>query len=463
MKTFSNFLLFLFFIFSFFSVCEAETRHTVKKGETLSSIAQKYHVDLTELKKANASKKKLIAGEKILIPSKKQIVKNKTKSDPRIRMVAKKTGDNNLPKAQGAASESTAANRYHSVKKGDTLSSISRKHSITLSELSDMNRLSKSAKLKVGQKLLVSSAKPEVQAVKNSQPIKSVAVTDKVAPEESGAPEIPAADLYHSVKKGDTLSSIARKHSVTLSKLRDLNHLSKSAKLKVGQKLLVSSAELNVHIVKDGDTLKSIAANYKVSPEELMEINEITSAQLKKGQKLYLSQDQPATAKLEDIEILKRTLEQEIKAVSDSEEFSDKTLQDKLVVFAKKLLNIPYKFGGNSILGIDCSAYVKKVYGLLGVDLPRTAREQFNKGETIEKEELTIGDLVFFRTYASFPSHVGIYMGNNLFIHASEKGKKVKVDNLNAPYFVKRFIGAKRLLVEDEPATTDPTILSATE
>ena len=81
----------------------------------------------------------------------------------------------------------------------------------------------------------------------------------------------------------------------------------------------------------------------------------------------------------------------------------------------------------------------------------------------LKKEELSIGDLVFFRTYASFPSHVGIYLGNNLFIHASEKGKKVRVDNLNAPYFVKRFIGAKRLLTDDEPANTDPQILSATE
>jgi cell wall-associated NlpC family hydrolase len=118
-------------------------------------------------------------------------------------------------------------------------------------------------------------------------------------------------------------------------------------------------------------------------------------------------------------------------------------------------MNIPYKFGGNSILGIDCSAYVKKVYNLLGMDLPRTAREQFNEGEAIDKEELSIGDLVFFRTYASFPSHVGIYLGNNLFIHASSEGKKVKVSNLDAPYYLKRFIGAKRLL-NNENISVDP-------
>ena len=186
-----------------------------------------------------------------------------------------------------------------------------------------------------------------------------------------------------------------------------------------------------------------------------MEINEMDSPSVKTGQKLYLEEDQSVIAELQNNEILTKNMEEELKNIPESDEFAEKSVQEKLTLFAKKLINIPYKFGGNSILGIDCSAYVKKVYGLLGMDLPRTAREQFNEGETIEKEELSIGDLVFFRTYASFPSHVGIYLGNNLFIHASSKGRKVKVDNLDAPYFVKRFIGAKRLL-NDENKSSDP-------
>lgn len=103
-------------------------------------------------------------------------------------------------------------------------------------------------------------------------------------------------------------------------------------------------------------------------------------------------------------------------------------------------------------MGIDCSAYVQKVYSFLNVPLPRTAREQFKIGEAISKDELSIGDLVFFRTYASFPSHVGIYLGNNLFIHASSKDKMVTINSLDKPYFVKRFIGAKRLLSDEAEA-----------
>ena len=90
------------------------------------------------------------------------------------------------------------------------------------------------------------------------------------------------------------------------------------------------------------------------------------SPSVKTGQKLYLEEDQSVLSELQNNEILTKNLEEELKNVSESDDFSQKSLQDKLTLFAKKLLNIPYKFGGNSILGIDCSAYVKKVYGLLG-------------------------------------------------------------------------------------------------
>lgn len=208
-------------------------------------------------------------------------------------------------------------------------------------------------------------------------------------------------------------------------------------------------------MVKKGDNIWKIAKKYNIDAEELMEINEMDTPSVQKGQKLYLEADQTVISELQNNEILAKNMEEELKNIPKSDDFADKTIQEKLSLFANRLLNIPYKFGGNSILGIDCSAYVKKVYGLLGMDLPRTAREQFNEGEAIEKAELSIGDLVFFRTYASFPSHVGIYLGNNLFIHASSKGRKVKVDSLEAPYFVRRFIGAKRLL-NDENRSTDP-------
>ena len=253
-------------------------------------------------------------------------------------------------------------------------------------------------------------------------------------------------DLYHIVKKGDTLSSISRRYSVSVNDLRELNGFKKSAKLKNGQKILLKQEGPRTYTVRKGDNVWNIAKKFNIDAEELMELNDMDSPSLKTGQKLYLEDVQPVVSEPQNIELVAKKLEEELNKTAASEEIAAQSFTEKITLFAKKLLNIPYKFGGNSILGIDCSAYVKKVYGLLGVDLPRTAREQFNEGEAIDKEELSVGDLVFFRTYASFPSHVGIYLGNNLFIHASSRGKKVRVDNLETPFYVQRFIGAKRLL-----------------
>ncbi|MFZ2196211.1 MAG: LysM peptidoglycan-binding domain-containing protein, partial [Thermodesulfovibrionales bacterium] len=349
----------------------------------------------------------------------------------------------------------------YKVRKGDSLYSIAKKYHVNIKDLKNANS-AVAKNIKPGDKLLIpsqineakkktSSGKPEKNNVSYKKTTKENTTPDK----STGPSQTSAKDNYHIVKKGDTLSSISSKYSISMTELRELNELGKSTKLKKGQKLLVRSSGPKIYTVKKGDNIWKVAKKYNMDAEELMEINEMDSPSLIKGQKLYLEEDQSVIAELQTNEILTKEMEEELKKMPESDEFAEKSMREKLTLFAKKLINIPYKFGGNSILGIDCSAYVKKVYGLLGMDLPRTAREQFNEGETVEKEELSIGDLVFFRTYASFPSHVGIYLGNDLFIHASEKGKKVKVDNLEAPYFMKRFIGAKRLL-NDENKVADP-------
>ena len=112
---------------------------------------------------------------------------------------------------------------------------------------------------------------------------------------------------------------------------------------------------------------------------------------------------------------------------------------------AFSLLGIRYRFGGSSYDGIDCSAYVKKVYASLDLALPRTAREQYSLGVEVPTAELQEGDLLFFRTYATFPSHVGIYIGNDLMIHASSEGRRVMISKMNTPFFQSRFIGARRI------------------
>jgi hypothetical protein len=109
------------------------------------------------------------------------------------------------------------------------------------------------------------------------------------------------------------------------------------------------------------------------------------------------------------------------------------------------LLGTRYLFGGSGKSGIDCSSFVQKVFRKLEVLLPRTAREQFEIGDEVSRGDLQKGDLIFFRTYAHFPSHVGIYLGNHLMIHASSRDGRVVISAMNTPYFLARFIGAKRM------------------
>ncbi len=344
----------------------------------------------------------------------------------------------------------------YTVKKGDSLASIAKKYKVSVKDLQRENKVS-ARHMKPGTTVIIPGKHAaEKKGGKSLAKGKGSVHAGKAAYEgrqtEAEASAVKEPDtLYHTVKKGDTIASISKKYSISAEELKELNNL-KSSKLRKGRKLLVRHIGPKTYVVKKGDTLMKIARKFDMEADDLMKLNELESPSLSIGQKLYLEEKvDPATADTYSEVIGKRAnIDEELKKVSESEEFTQKPMPDKLVTFAKKLVNIPYKFGGNSILGIDCSAYVKKVYGFLGIQLPRTAREQFETGEAVNREELSIGDLVFFRTYASFPSHVGIYLGNNLFIHASSRGKKVTIDSLETPYYLKRFIGGKRLLTEEE-------------
>ena len=110
---------------------------------------------------------------------------------------------------------------------------------------------------------------------------------------------------------------------------------------------------------------------------------------------------------------------------------------------ALRFLGVPYVFGGTSRGGFDCSGYVQHVFAMVGVHIPRTADAQYYAGTRITGA-MVPGDLVFFQTYEPGPSHVGIYLGNGRFAHASSS-HGVMVSSLSDSYWSARYIGAKRL------------------
>ena len=129
----------------------------------------------------------------------------------------------------------------------------------------------------------------------------------------------------------------------------------------------------------------------------------------------------------------------------------------ELVVNAMGFLGVPYKRGGNNAeTGFDCSGFVRAIYQQsVGLLLPRRAEEQAAATQTIAKNDLKPGDLVFFNTLRRAFSHVGIYVGDNKFIHSPKPGAEVRVENMGISYWQTRFNGARRVAAA-QPAAAAP-------
>lgn len=118
-----------------------------------------------------------------------------------------------------------------------------------------------------------------------------------------------------------------------------------------------------------------------------------------------------------------------------------------VVTLALSLRRVRYRFGGHDpATGLDCSGLVRYVFGrTFGLQLPHSARRQFRLGQHVARAHLQAGDLVFFRTHGHGVSHVGLYLGGGLFLHAPAPGQRVRVDRLDARYWTHRYVGARRL------------------
>jgi len=118
-----------------------------------------------------------------------------------------------------------------------------------------------------------------------------------------------------------------------------------------------------------------------------------------------------------------------------------------VVMNALGMIGLRYRFGGNTPeSGLDCSGFVRYVFNdTFGFLLPRRAVEMSRVGTSVETAELRPGDLVFFNTMRHTFSHVGIYIGDNKFVHAPSTGSKIRVDDMTASYWVTRYNGARRI------------------
>ncbi len=272
------------------------------------------------------------------------------------------------------------------------------------------------------------------------------------------------AETYR-VKSGDTLYDISKQHGINIEALKKANQL-QTNHIRPGQILSLSTSGKNrsaatgqasdlYYTIKEGDTLASIARKTKTSVRELSTLNEVNPKALRIGQKLLLAgPSEPNDSEDDSLDGEDDQLSQDAALSKDvfppsvQENYlgiwRDVEERKLLVKVATGFLGAPYKLGGSSVNGIDCSAFVRKMYSIFDITLPRTAREQASVGVRIKRENLAEGDLVFFRTRKPI-GHVGIYIGNNEFVHASYKAKSVRIDRLDHPYFQQRYLRAVRI------------------
>jgi len=275
-----------------------------------------------------------------------------------------------------------------------------------------------------------------------------------------------AAEERYTVKPGDSLYTISRSYGISVEALKEANGL-EGSHLKPKQVLLIPnpkkrptgkaaqkvSSETEPYIVKQGDSLYSISKKAGLSIEEIKRLNQLRTDVLKAGQRLVLLKQQDT--RTEEIEELGDSEEVKESQQAQGEnqtvpellgKWRDPEERSLFVRVVKTFLGVPYRLGGSTLKGLDCSAFVKRVFEIFNVQLPRTAREQLRIGKKVGRGELEEGDVVFFKTRRANNAHVGIYIGNNEFVHASYRSKEVRVDNLDTPYFNQRFINGMRII-----------------
>ncbi|ANU21095.1 peptidoglycan endopeptidase [Planococcus plakortidis] len=326
-----------------------------------------------------------------------------------------------LSLAIGAAD--TEASSY-TIQPGDTLWKVASSNKVSVANLKTWNSLSTDA-IYPNQVLRLTSP--------------SAASTP--APSAPAAATAEKASVY-TVKSGDTLYKIANAHATSVAKIQQLNNLNGPV-IRVGQKLKVSGtastavaspapaappAQVNAttYRVVSGDTLSKISRSHKVSVAQLMSWNNLSTSNIRVGQVLKIQGGTaPAPSPVQ---------------VSNPAASSK---AGQVLSIARTQLGVPYAWGGTTSSGFDCSGYLYYVYNRAGITIPRTNTIGYYASSfTVASPQP--GDLVFFKnTYRPGISHVGIYVGNNSFIHAG--GDRVQITSLNDSYWGKHFDSYKRL------------------
>lgn len=320
----------------------------------------------------------------------------------------------------------------YKVKSGDSLWKIADSYNTTVADLKSINKLN--GDLIFPNQVLQTSGKKDKPSSNSSKPSSS------------------SKSVTYTVKSGDTLSGIASKHGVSFKDIMKWNDLSTTL-IFPGNKLTVSeskssgnktetkpnnnsSSTSSTYVVKSGDTLSHIAKAEGVTVRNLKKWNNLQSDIIHIGQKLKLkagsSSNKPSTGN--------KPADKPAEKPSNPNNGFD---VNKLLEVGNSVMGTPYVWGGQTTSGFDCSGFIHFAYNEAGLSSGRTSTDgYFNRSHYIDQPQ--VGDLVFFKgTYRAGISHMGIYIGNNEFMHAGTS-TGVTITSLDNPYWKQHFDSFKR-------------------
>jgi LysM repeat protein len=431
--------------------------YTVQSGDTLYTIARKHHTSIRELLEANNLKRDTVikVGQHLHVPTNTYPPVNTATSQP-TQISSKST------RSHKAVSTQSTSKSVYIVKPGDTLFSIARKNHIVLSKLMLINDIGLMTQLHAGQTLRI--VEPATTAEKQ---VEKTTITSRQKLPVGAMPS-------YTVKKGDTLWDIAHKHHLTLAEIRRLNKMNKTDRIHAGMVLAVGKpveAPKTTYTVQKGDTLWLIAKKNKMTTQQLRKLNG-----LKRKEKIHVGMVLALKAGAKHTVKTKATLKKhkrptrpiqtplriakKRKTTKSSKRFGSAMAMlnqrptrsrsnNRVIRVAKRYLGRRYVWGAEGPRAFDCSGFTQYVLRKSkGVRLPRVSRKQAYYGKYVSRSHLRPGDLVFFDTShrrRGYVNHVGIYIGNNKFIHASSARHRVVITSLNRPFYRARFKWGRRV------------------
>ena len=414
-------------------------------AQNVSNIKQIIKKDgkIIVILKENGKEKRVVLDQDALDKITSKTTKKSGKKEPKTKSSkknSKKSKKESKTKSKNSktkkVTKKSKKEKTYKVIAGDTLFSIARKYKVSISDLVKLNKLGSSKLIHPGDTIKIPSSSYLESA-------KKAVKTNK--------------KTVYKVKKGDTLFSIAMKYNMRVDTLRELNNLKKKPKLKPGMELTVlgkpvkseKKKRYTKHTVKKGDTLWSIAKKYGLTVSQLRLLNpHIRTGGLRRGAVLQVS-------KTKAIRLSKLSNKRKVRLKGLLSRYTQRggsyngKASRNVVSYAKRFLGSRYVWGASRPGAFDCSGFTQYVMKRAkGKMIPRVSRRQAYYGRYVSRRNLRPGDLIFFdtsRRRRGYVNHVGIYIGNGKFIHASSGKHRVVITSLNKPFYRSRFMWGRRV------------------